>query len=187
MSSSRRLRPLLLAACLLLGCSGAEPDVAGSDVARARAALTPFKKALFTALSTAMQDGGVETAIEVCQLRAPAITATAAPAGVTLGRTSHRLRNPDNAPPAWVAPRLESYVASPADTTSRAVRIDDTHVGYVEPIRMKALCTTCHGAEIEPSLLARLAEGYPEDEAVGFSEGDFRGLFWVMLPSTSDG
>jgi hypothetical protein len=52
-------------------------------------------------------------------------------------------------------------------------------VGYVEPIFVKPMCLPCHGSDIPDGVAARLDEHYPTDEARGFAEGDFRGLFWV--------
>jgi hypothetical protein len=59
-------------------------------------------------------------------------------------------------------------------------------VGYVEPIYTKPLCTACHGSAVEPALLAHIRERYPEDRAVGFEEGDLRGLFWVVLEKSAE-
>ena len=54
---------------------------------------------------------------------------------------------------------------------------------YVEPIRVQGLCLTCHGASLPAPVAARIAELYPEDQAVGFAEGDLRGLFWAEFPA----
>jgi hypothetical protein len=54
--------------------------------------------------------------------------------------------------------------------------------GYVEPIRVKSMCLTCHGATLAPEVASRIAELYPEDQATGFGEGDLRGVFWVSWP-----
>jgi hypothetical protein len=51
----------------------------------------------------------------------------------------------------------------------------------VEPIYVQELCVTCHGSSVEPSLLEHIRERYPEDAAVGFEVGDFRGLFWAVV------
>jgi len=44
----------------------------------------------------------------------------------------------------------------------------------------------CHGPSVAPALAARIAQHYPEDEATGFEEGDFRGLFWVTMPLSTE-
>ena len=42
----------------------------------------------------------------------------------------------------------------------------------------------CHGpAEmIDDEILIAIAEHYPQDEAVGFAEGDLRGWIWAEVP-----
>lgn len=176
------LAAILTLAGVLLSCATDEPTVPDDAGERARAALAPFKKDLSEALGAALREGGPVQAIEVCRLEAPRIAAAAAKDGIEVGRTSHRLRNPENAPPPWTEPLLREYVANPADETPSVVRIDAEHVGYVEPIRVKPLCLGCHGEQVADPVQDRLREIYPEDRATGFRENDFRGLFWVKLP-----
>jgi hypothetical protein len=153
-----------------------------ATVARAREAIAPFKKSLLAALTGALEKGGPEEAIAVCRTEAPAIARGASGDGISVGRTSHRLRNPDNAPADWMKPLLAAYVEDPGRASPRAVRLDGGLVGYVEPIRMVPLCAGCHGPDIAPAVQARLTELYPDDRATGFAAGDFRGMFWVTLP-----
>ena len=131
-------------------------------------------------LVAALDSGGPEAAIGVCRTTAPTVAALVAEQyGLEIGRTSHRLRNPANAAPEWaelyVAELTEEpvYVAGPAG-----------ELGALLPIRLKAECQVCHGpAEmIDEEILASIAENYPEDQAVGFAEGDLRGWFWVQTP-----
>ncbi len=170
--------PLIL---ILYSCSGDEPGVPDAAVARAREALAPFKKELKGALVTALEEGGPENAIQVCRLEAPKIAAAIALEGVEIGRTSHRLRNPENAPAPWMEPFLAEYGANPSDSAPRAVRLDSQHIGYVEPIHVKPMCLTCHGDAISAPVQERLRALYPDDRATGFQADDFRGLFWVKL------
>lgn len=60
--------------------------------------------------------------------------------------------------------------------------LDDERIGYVEPITVAPLCTTCHGESISPGISNAIAERYPDDEATGFTVGDLRGVFWVEFP-----
>lgn len=47
-----------------------------------------------------------------------------------------------------------------------------------------ALGVRCHGTadSLVPDLAAALREGYPQDEALGFAEGDLRGYIWAEAP-----
>ena len=77
------------------------------------------------------------------------------------------------------------------DTTTRVycthltADLADGALGYVEPIRIEALCLNCHGETLTEPVQARLAELYPEDRATGFADGDLRGLFWAVVPPGS--
>jgi hypothetical protein len=179
-SGSMRLGVTLALAASLAACAtGAQ--VSESEMARAAGALEPLKTELRHALIGALEEGGPERAIEVCQLRAPEIAHLTSTSGAVLGRTSHRLRNPENAPEAWMSVFLQAYLANPDDNEPRAVRLASGEIGYVEPIRMKGLCMQCHGDRIKPRVKARLQALYPEDQATGFKKGEFRGMFWAKL------
>jgi hypothetical protein len=178
---SVRLGLSLVVAASLAACAASEP-VSESDMARAAGALEPLKRELRRALIGALKEGGPERAIEVCQLRAPEIARLTSTGGAVLGRTSHRVRNPENAPEAWMSAFLEEYLANPEDDQPRAVRLASGEIGFVEPIYMKGICLQCHGDRIKPRVSARLRELYPEDEAIGFEKGELRGMFWVVLP-----
>lgn len=164
-----------------VSCSGTRHEVDPDDIKRAQAALGQYKKELMGALTTALADGP-EEAIHVCQTVAPGIAEDLSTAGVEMGRTSHRLRNPDNAPRPWMERLLADYVADPADTEPRAVLLGRGRFGYVEPIFVKTMCLTCHGKDVDVAVRATVKEAYPSDEAIGFQTGDFRGLFWVTMP-----
>jgi hypothetical protein len=173
----------LLAVPCIAGCTSSA-EVTEADMTRAGDALTPLKKELFQALTWAMNEGGPERAMEVCQLRAPEITQLASTDGAVIGRTSHRVRNPQNKPEPWMEVFLNEYLANPADNEPRAIRLSSGEIGYVEPIYTKGLCLQCHGNAIDSTVQVRLHELYPDDQATGFEEGDLRGMFWVKLPAT---
>jgi hypothetical protein len=189
-----RALPLALLVCLASCHPGPEP--LGPDaLAQAQATLAPFKRELKTALLEGMAEGPIE-ALQVCRVEAPRIAAENATDTIELGRTSHRLRNPSNAPRPWVEPILAEYVSlsepSPASEDAeasdakalepRVVRLSQDRMGYVEPIRVQGLCLTCHGPALDPELAAEIERLYPEDRATGFAAGDFRGVFWLEMP-----
>lgn len=179
-----RLRILAALAWTLaaVGCAddGASPRPAASPAAAARGAeiLGPFKQQLQQALKAGLAAGPAE-AIRACNVQAPAIAASLSRDGVRVGRTSHKLRNPANAPADWMQPLLNDYLERPEERAPRALELGAGRVGYAEPISVQALCLTCHGEVIPEAIAAPLAELYPEDRATGFREGDFRGIFWA--------
>jgi hypothetical protein len=175
------LRAILLLCIGSFALSGCKKESAEADprLDRARAALLPLKQKLKKALTDALQIGP-ENAVQVCRTQAGAIRQSLLTQGIELGRTSDRLRNPDNAPPSWVKPLLP-LAARDAAAPSRAQHLADGRLGYVEPIRMDAICLTCHGKSIAPQVTKVLAQHYPHDRATGYELGEFRGLFWVAV------
>ena len=148
------------------------------DAERGAELLAPFKANLKQALIEGMQEGPA-SAIDVCRDKAPQIATWLSVDGVVLGRSSHKLRNPDNVAPEWLAPLLEEWAAAEARPEPALVELPGGRQGYVEPIYLQPLCLTCHGSEIAPDIAERIAALYPADAATGFSAGDFRGVFWV--------
>ena len=161
--------------------SGVSNGQAADSMADGAALLQPFKQNLKQALMTGLAQGP-EKAIDACRIEAPAIAAALAVDGVTLGRTSHRLRNPDNAGPEWALAVLRDYLAG-AKRQPRTVTLDDGRQGYVEAIDTKPLCLNCHGTTLSGDVAATLERLYPTDQAVGFETGDLRGVFWVAWPT----
>jgi len=143
-------------------------------------AIMPLKKSLKKALTNALAEGPVE-AVGACHSVAPALSQASGSERVAVGRTSHKLRNPDNAPRPWVQPLLQQYLRNPDRMEPKVVALDKRTVGYVEPIYLQPMCVTCHGTDIAPEVAAKIRELYPEDEAVGFEPGHFRGVFWAEL------
>jgi hypothetical protein len=172
-------------AAALVAIAAAAALGAGDEAALARGAaiVEPFRRELLQALKEGLARGPVE-AISACRIQAPRIAQSLSRDGVIVGRTSHRLRNPDNAPRAWVRPLLDAYLADPAQRGARAVTLGDGRWGYVEPIGVQPLCLTCHGESLSPAVADSIAALYPGDRAIGFRAGDFRGLFWAEFPGS---
>ena len=162
--------------------AAADESAAESARAKGAALLQPFKQDLMAALREGLAKGPAE-AVAACQIRAPEIARALTRDGVRVGRSSHRLRNPDNAAPDWVAPILADFLAHPENQNARVSSLPDGRSGYVEPIVLQPLCATCHGAALAPALSERIKALYPEDRAIGFEVGDLRGVFWVELPA----
>jgi hypothetical protein len=164
-----------------IACQPAAVQVSQEDMARAQEQLLPFKQELKAALVGALEEGA-ESSIQICREQAPAIAASLGEAGVSMGRTSHRLRNPANAPASWMEPLLAAYLEDPENTEPRAVQLGGGTFGYVEPIYIESFCLSCHGITIAPEVEARIQELYPQDQARGYRVGDLRGMFWVEMP-----
>jgi hypothetical protein len=152
-----------------------------AELARGAELLTPFKQDLQRALKSGLAEGPAG-AIQVCRVKAPGIADALSTGGVRMGRSSHKLRNPDNTAPDWVSPIMQQYLDDPSSRAPQAIELADNRWGYVEPIIVQPLCLTCHGSELAPEIAARVSELYPEDRATGFETGDLRGVFWLEFP-----
>ena len=148
--------------------------------ARALAARDALAKRLTTRLTEAMSSGGPAEAIPVCSEEAPRIAAEVSREhNLAIGRTSFKLRNPNNAPPDWADPLIETRPDEP-----QQVDLPDGTTGILLPITLQPQCLACHGPadQINEAVAAQLADFYPEDQATGFEAGDLRGWFWVEVP-----
>jgi len=109
------------------------PDRMSDDQAAQRDRALAAKDAMATRLKGRLMEAlGSDTAaaaIVVCSEEAPQIAADVSQEhGVSIGRTSFRLRNPKNAPPDWAT----QFVA---DRTSEPIYLSDGHkLGALLPI-----------------------------------------------------
>lgn len=99
-----------------------------------------------------------------------------------IGRVSDRARNSENKTPSWMMSTLDKYKKSSSKNKLTARLLTHNKNDYVvKPIYMKGVCLKCHGSKIPLETKKLLEEKYPKDKAIGYKEGDFRGLFWVKL------
>lgn len=187
---------VLVTAAALYGCGESQPEVSWQPVpdppsAEIQAALDKADAAvgelggnLISALQRALEDGGPDQAIQVCQQIAPRLAQQAGTAhGVEIGRTSFRLRNQNNRTPAWARSAVQQKSAeTSAFVSSQGV------VARLKPIPMMPLCAQCHGTadEISTDVREALATHYPDDMATGFQQGEIRGYFWVEVDTNAD-
>ena len=163
----------------------------GASFKKARAIVKQFAGDLQAALKGAIEAQGFESAIGVCNLEAPEIAARLShDSGWRVGRTALRLRNPANAPTPEELAVLQDFQAranggEPLAKMEHAAVITEEgarRFHYMKAIPVKELCTTCHGAQVEATLLQAIKARYPEDAATGFAVGELRGAFTLSKP-----
>ncbi len=169
------MKKFLVTCALLASTSGH-----GFSVEEGKKTLMPFKKELMGTLMSKMKKEGPVAALETCHLKAMPITKKHASKVVAMGRTSHKVRNPKNAPKDWVKPYLSEF-KSGTRKEALTIKLENGHTGYLEPIYLQAKCLVCHGAKVAKPIEDALKEKYPSDQARGFKVGDFRGLFWLEV------
>ncbi|TWU33033.1 Tll0287-like domain-containing protein [Novipirellula artificiosorum] len=187
------LKMLAAAGCVLViaGCSHDASPSADSTMQRdpkaiAMAAKEDLYQQLSGRLMQAMTATGPAAAINVCSKEAPKIAETVSQShGVRIGRTSAKLRNPENAPDPWVAELIHYDSEMPIEAEPKFEELADGGLHVVLPIRLQATCLMCHGPadQISDDVKAQLETLYPDDQATGFNEGDLRGWFWIEVPA----
>jgi len=137
-------------------------------------------------LKGAMSTGGVENAINYCNLNALALTdSLAQDFSVQIKRTSTQLRNPLNKPDSLEAYMLDLYeqiLKMKKPMVGKAILTKTNEVRYFAPIMVKPQCLTCHGFvghQVADSTYSLIKSRYPADEAVGYSEGQLRGIWSI--------
>ncbi len=194
----RHVLPLILGTLLVAGTASArqQPTAAQPsippDVQESRAAAQTFSATLKETLQQAIQNGGPVNGIEVCHVKAAEIaTDLSQKLGLLVGRTSLKIRNPENAPDNWELAVLKQFEArkaqgEPNDSLEFFAVIDDDQgqktFRYMKAIPTASLCLACHGEHISPEVDAKLKELYPKDTARGYKEGDLRGAFTIAKP-----
>ncbi|WP_353571724.1 DUF3365 domain-containing protein [Candidatus Albibeggiatoa sp. nov. BB20] len=151
-----------------------------------RAALKSFMKKLQSKLLASISEGGPVGALSVCNEASPMITQQVSnDSGISLKRTSLKIRNPSNAPDEWELKVLQDFEQRKAAGEqfkqlqySEFVEVDGQQVlRYMKAIPVMEKCLACHGETIAAPIAERLNELYPDDQARDFKAGEIRGAF----------
>lgn len=149
---------------------------------------------LLARVTSEMQAKGPIGAIEVCRSEAMELTESVAREHRNVRRvkrTSDRLRNPHNRPDAAEQLALDHFrqlLLQPESPPGPFVQVGSAADGLIEhrfyqPIFLAGACLRCHGQpdSIQPEVLGAIDKLYPEDEATGYTEGDWRGLIRISF------
>lgn len=136
-------------------------------------------------LKAKMNEEGPVGAIDFCNKNAKEIMAKMSKEfNAEIKRTSFKLRNSDDE-----ANYIESEILHEYEKMMRQgmdinpiVREKDGVVNFYAPIKIKKVCLNCHGmkgSDIHDDTYAKISELYPEDKAIGYKEGDLRGIWSI--------
>lgn len=144
--------------------------------------------AMSSQLMQAMATGGVPHAVTYCNTAAmPLADSLSAQFGAHIRRTSLKIRNPQDSPSPAERQALSQYAARAAGHTALApsvVLLEDGQVAFYAPIMVKAACLACHGqlgTTLQPTDYAVIQSLYPQDAAIGYADGDWRGLWSITF------
>ncbi len=138
----------------------------------------------------AVKAEGVMGAITICNERAIRLTDSLTQnlsRVKDIKRTSSKYRNPKNKPDSYEQEALKFFSSKPEHLkevfVQKIIQGSETHFRYYKPLTIKPVCTFCHGPSenLSPDLVEKVKKYYPEDKAVGYNLGDFRGVVRVSV------
>lgn len=141
---------------------------------------------LLANVGKAIKNGGIEYAVQFCNLQASSIIDSLNRANnAIISRISIKNRNPQNnlkddlEKQLWAAFAEQFKLGTANDTV---IRLNNKLVFY-KPIKTAMpTCLKCHGNpefDIEPATLVNIQNLYPNDLATGYKLNDFRGLWKI--------
>ena len=180
------LKPFTFAAILTLSSSVYAADMQALTK-EGKSVMQSFGKTLKGALVGAMNKGGPNNALHVCNVQAPQIASSISmKSGWTVARSSHKLRNPANQADDFTRAAIEDFLARQAkgekpNTMIKTAIVEENGkkvFRMVKAIPTKDVCLKCHGGNtVKPEVLKNIKELYPQDQATGFQPGEMRGVF----------
>jgi hypothetical protein len=145
-------------------------------------------------LLNAIKSGGVTEAINVCNIKALPLTEGVAMVNMgnlDLKRTTYKYRNPLNAPNEFEKLALDHFQNKidnqedlPEFYIQKINENNETSFYYYKPLITKEVCLNCHGAieNMSNEVYSIVKELYPNDKAIGYKAGEFRGLISIKFP-----
>lgn len=179
---------VLLVAVVMISCKSEEKKQQQAIMKEFTEVGQSIVKVSFESLSgnlkAAANNGGLSNAIQFCNVNAMPLTDSLSKNfNVKIKRSSLKLRNLNNYPDSLEAYMLDLYVQiqkMKKPMVGKALLANNNDVRYFAPIILKAECLKCHGSvgsDIKDETYSLIKNLYPQDEAVGFQEGELRGIW----------
>ena len=174
---------------ILTSCSSSlsEEEVVKYTAEGKEMAMATAKK-LGSNLTQKMKEGGVKEAVPFCNTMAYPLTEEMSKKyNAEIRRTSDKLRNEKNKPNNEEKKIIEDYKKGLASNKQLkpVVAIDASgNPHFYAPIILQKKCMTCHGAvggEVSIKTDSLIKSYYPNDKAVGYKEGDLRGIWSIAF------
>ncbi len=141
-----------------------------------------------TQLKKALEEGGVPNAVQYCNLAAyPIADSLSKIHNATIRRVTDKPRNPNSAMTAHeqeIFRQFQSQWIGNKQVAPIVEQLQNGEVAFYAPIGIQALCTKCHGnlgETLTPENYAVIQQLYPEDQAIGYAEGDLRGMWSIVM------
>ncbi len=179
-----------------LGACNNQPKVSNWDETKYRergleiVAMT--QATMSTQLKKALEKGGVPNAIQYCNLAAYSITDSLSNIHrATIRRVTDKPRNPNSAMQAQeqeVFNQFQSKWDGKQPLAPIVKQLQNGEIAFFAPIGVQAFCTQCHGKlgeTLSSENYAVIQNLYPADKAIGYTEGDLRGMWHISMQANS--
>jgi hypothetical protein len=173
-------------------CSvAAAEEIPPAALAKAKSTAEGLMKDLIGLLFSTLDAEGPSGAVRICAEVAQDQTARHARDGIYVRRVSQKVRSQANRPDAIELKKLEQLVEVheqkklPTELVEVQASPDGTRqLHYLRPIVTMERCLACHGPrdKMEPEVRELLSRRYPDDQAIDYRIGDFRGAVSVRVP-----
>ena len=155
--------------------------------------ITTFSfKTLSKEVMNAINEGGVQHAVDYCHLQAnPLIDSLSKVHHAKISRVSDQYRNPQNKPDELDLTVIETYRKQLDEGQELQAHLENTgkEIIFYSPILiLNPVCLNCHGvpgSTAEQANIDFIRTKYPEDRAVGYKLGDLRGVWKIVLSPKS--
>jgi hypothetical protein len=146
------------------------------------------QKTLGNDLMQKMKSGGVKEALPYCNTMAyPLTDQMSEKYEASIKRASHKLRNSLNKATPEEEKIINQFKSAllVKSQINPIVKLDnDGNPHYYSPIIMQKKCLACHGTvgkEVTKSTDSLIKSLYPNDDALGFVEGELRGIWSITF------
>lgn len=148
---------------------------------------TESQSAILVKLTSAMQEKGIDGAVEYCKENISNIIDSLSKVHqCQIRRTSLKLRNTANTPrnddEVMILQQFHENYSQNRKLESKLIERDGRWIYYKPIIVMMETCLKCHGRpndQIDFSTLNKIQKLYPNDQAINYQLNDFRGM-WVI-------
>jgi len=156
------------------------PDSIRQAVEREIQALNQMRESLAATIDTPTVDKS--TFQRVCKPVGKRAKEIGAENGWVVQQLAKKYRNPVHKLDAEAETLHEKFASQSelTDTWIRTVRDNTEGWRYARRITVQSSCLACHGPKEQRPAFVK--NGYPDDRAYGFEEGDLRGLYSVFVP-----
>jgi hypothetical protein len=141
-----------------------------------------------TQLKKALEESGVPNAVQYCNLAAyPIADSLSKIYNATIRRVTDKPRNPNSAMTAHeqeIFNQFQSQLTDKQQVAPIVEQLQNGEVAFYAPIGIQTLCTKCHGKlgeTLTPANYAVIQQLYPTDKAIGYVDGDLRGMWSITM------